>query len=154
VDGLGAGSPLEKICRELIERSLLAGSDDNLTCQLIRVDAVAPADRDELVRELTRLPFPPPLVPGMRIDGYRVEREIHASARSQIYLVTDAASGERLAMKTPSVNYVDDPAYIERFVMESWIGRRIDHPNVVRVVESSRAPSALYYLMEYVDGPT
>jgi serine/threonine protein kinase len=90
----------------------------------------------------------------MRLDGYRIEREIHASARSQIYLVGDVHSGERFAMKTPSVNFADDPAYIERFVMESWIGRRIDHPNVVRVVESPRAPSALYYLMEYVDGPT
>ena len=88
----------------------------------------------------------------MSLDGYRVEREIHASPRSQIYLVTDSASGERLAMKTPSVNFEDDPAYIERFVMESWIGRRIDHPNVVRVLDGRRAPSALYYLMEYVEG--
>jgi serine/threonine protein phosphatase PrpC len=154
LSGLDAGSPFEKICRDLIDRSVAAGSDDNLACQLIRVDAVAPADRDEAVRELTRLPFPPPLAPGMRLDGYRVERENHASARSQIYLVSDTHSCERFAMKTPSVNFADDPAYIERFVMESWIGRRIDHPNVVRVVEGPRAPTALYYLMEYVDGVT
>ena len=152
LEGLGAGWSFEKICRDLIERAKAAGSDDNLTCQVIRIDAVAPADRDELVRELTRLPFPPPLAPGMRLDGYRVERELYASARSQIYLVVDEGGGQRLAMKTPSVNFEDDPAYIERFVMESWIGRRIDHPNVVSVVESPRAPSALYYVMEYVEG--
>ncbi len=154
LQGLGTGWPIEKVCLDLIQAARDAGSDDNLTCQLIRVDAVAPADRDEWVRELTRLPFPPPLAPGFCLDGYRVERELHASARSQIYLVTDGENGTRLAMKTPSVNYEDDPAYIERFVMESWIGRRIDHPNVVRVVESPRAPSALYHLMEYVEGPT
>ena len=68
--------------------------------------------------------------------------------------MVDLESGQRLAMKTPSANFEDDPAYIERFVMESWIGGRVDHPGVVKVVESSRQPSFLYYLMDYVDGPT
>ena len=154
VAGLGAGRGCEKLCLELIGRAKEHGSDDNLTCQILRVDAVGPADRDEVVRELTQLPFPPPLAPGMRLDGYRVERELHASARSQIHLVIDEQTGERLAMKTPSVNYDDDPAYIERFVMESWIGRRIRHPNVVRVGERTRPPTCLYYVMEYVEGPT
>lgn len=152
--GADAEGAFEKTCAELVAAALRGGSDDNLSVQLIRVDAVEPPERDEVVRELTRLPFPPPLEPGMRIDGYRVEREIHASARSQIYLVTDEASGERLAMKTPSVNFEDDPAYIERFVMEPWIGSRVEHPNVVRIAPTPASPSCLYYLMEYVDGPT
>ena len=153
-EGLAAPWPLDRICRELIARARRSGSDDNLTCQVLHVDGVETAERDELLRELTQLPFPPALAPGSRLDGYRVERELHASPRSQIYIVTDEATGDRLAMKTPSVSFEDDPAYIERFVMESWIGRRIDHPNVVRVVEGPPAPSALYFLMEYVEGPT
>jgi serine/threonine protein phosphatase PrpC len=152
--GLEADQPFESLCQQIIESAAKAGSDDNLTCQLIRVDDVEPAERDELVRELTRLPFPPPLSPGMKLDGFRIEREIHASARSQIYVVVDEESGRRLAMKTPSVNFEDDPAYIERFIMESWIGSRIDHPNVVKVVESPRRPTRLYSLTDYVEGST
>jgi len=154
LEGLEGGGPFETRCRGLLERARSAGSDDNLTCQLLRIDAIAPAQRDELLRELTRLPFPPPLAPGMRLDGYQVERELHASARSQIHLVRSEEGGELLAMKTPSLNFEDDPAYIERFVMESWIGGRIDHPNVVRVVSSPCPPTALYYLMEYIEGGT
>ncbi len=152
--GIEATESFESLCLEIIDAAKQAGSDDNLTCQVIRVDAVETPDRDEVVRELTQLPFPPVLSPGMCLDGFRIEREIHASHRSQIYLVVDEESGERYAMKTPSVNFEDDPAYIERFIMESWIGRRIDSPNVVRVVDPSRQPTFLYSLTEYIDGIT
>lgn len=152
--GIDGSDSYEALCLRIIEDAKRAGSDDNLTCQLIRVDAVETAERDEMVRELTQLPFPPPLESGMRLDGFLVEREIHASARSQIYIVLDEASGQRLVMKTPSVNFEDDPAYIERFIMESWVGGRIDDPNVVRVISHPRRPSHLYYLTEYIEGPT
>src|SRR5690606_13103283 len=44
--------------------------------------------------------------------------------------------------------------YIERFVKESWIGSRIQSPHVVKVVEPPVARSCLYYLTEYIQGPT
>jgi serine/threonine protein phosphatase PrpC len=154
VRGLASGHAFEDICAMLIARAKERGSDDNLTCQLLRIDAVAAAQVDEFHRRLTEVPFPPPLSPGKVLDGLRIERELYASARSQIYLVLDLDSNERLAMKTPSVNFEDDPAYIERFVMESWVGRRVEHPNVVRVIERARPRSCLYYVMEYVEGPT
>ncbi len=151
---IGASGDLEATCQRLIEAALAAGSPDNLTCQLLRVLELPAQDVDELHRRLTQLPFPPPLEPGLKIDGYLIEKELHASSRSQLYLATDIETRRRLVMKTPSVNYEDDPAYIERFVMEPWIGLRVADRHVVRIVESQRSQSFLYYLMEYVDGPT
>lgn len=152
--GMAAGSGLESICRDMIEDAQRAGSSDNLTGQLIRIEALPPDDADDLHRRLTRLPFPPPLEAGMRVDGYLVEKELHASSRSQLYLVTNTETKQRLVMKTPSVNYEDDPAYIERFVMEPWIGRRVADRHVVGIVDSQRPQSFLYYLMEWIAGPT
>lgn len=149
---LQVDQPPADVCRALCDAALAAGSDDNLSCQLLRVEALPRPEMDDVVEQLTALRFPPQLGPGHELDGYRVERELHASARSQVYLVRDSESGERYCMKTPSMNFEDDPAYIERFVMESWIGSRIQSPHVVRVVEPRRARSALYYLTEYVDG--
>lgn len=57
-------------------------------------------------------------------------------------------------MKTPSVNYEDDPAYIERFIMESWIGKRVHSPHVVKTIDLTRKKSMLYYLMEFIHGIT
>jgi len=144
----------DRQCQTLAEAALAAGSGDNLSCQLLRVDQLAAAGVDDVVNRLTELRFPPFLEPGMVLDGYHIERELSASKRSQIYLVRDVEGGEKYCMKTPSVNYEDDAAYIERFVMESWIGSRINSPYVVKVVESRRARSCLYYLTEYVDGIT
>lgn len=148
------GDNLESVCQQLIATALENGSNDNLSCQLVRVDSLPPQQVDEVVSRLTELPFPPFLKAGLVIDGYKVLREIHASNRSQLYVVEDIESSERFCMKTPSVNFEDDPAYIERFVMESWIGSRINNTHVVKVVEGPRPRNFLYYLTEYIDGMT
>lgn len=144
----------EEDCNAMIASALEHQSHDNLSAQIIRIDHVPSEQADDAFRRLTQLPFPPALSPGQVLDGYRIEKELHASSRSQLYLVTDTRSDEHLqcVMKTPSVNFVDDPAYIERFIMESWIGRRIDSPHVVRVLEDDRERSCLYYVAEFVQG--
>jgi len=57
-----------------------------------------------------------------------------------------------LAMKTPSPNYEEDTTYIDQFIQEEWIGIRIQHPNVVKIIRQNRSRSFLYYLMEYIEG--
>ncbi|WP_372765437.1 protein kinase [Litorivivens sp.] len=146
----------EEDCNAMITSALEHSSHDNLSAQIIRVDALPAGEADDAFLRLTDLPFPPPLNEGAIVDGFQIVRELHASSRSQLYEVVDTRSreGARYVMKTPSVNFLDDPAYIERFIMESWIGRRIDSPNVVRVLEDDREKSCLYYVAEYVTGET
>lgn len=149
-----ANSDFEDVCQALIEQAKDVGSDDNLSCQIVRVDKLPDANSEDVYKKLSDLPFPPFLDAGMSIDGYRVLNEIHASNRSQLYVVEDIETRKKWVMKTPSVNFEDDPAYIERFIMEEWIGRRIDCPNVVKVPVETRKRRCLYYLCEYVEGET
>lgn len=146
------GGDFEQTCNALIAAALENQSGDNLSCQMLRVDALPKENANDVYRKLTELPFPPSLAPGMVLDGYKIEKEIHASSRSQLYRVRDTQSDQLLAMKTPSPNFIDDPAYIERFVMESWIGKRIDHPQVMKVLDDTRPKSCLYYVSELVEG--
>ena len=141
-------------CNKLAELALKNNSDDNISCQIIRVNSLPEENIEDATQKLTALPFPPPLDVGKIIDGYRVEKEIHASSRSQVYLVTDIETGERFCMKTPSVNFEDNTAYIERFVLESWIGRRIHNNHVVKIINPNKPKKFLYYLMAYIDGIT
>ena len=141
-------------CQALIDKALSNSSKDNISCQLLRIDNLPKQSIAEVSRQLSQLPFPPYLAAGMILDGYRIEKEIHASNRSQIYIVRDVDSGERYCMKTPSVNFDDDLPYIERFVRESWIGSRINNNHVVKVIDTTRTQSCLYYLTEYIDGIT
>lgn len=145
---------LDKAAREIVRAALSNNSLDNATCQILRVDSLPTQDPDEVHHELTELPFPPPLGPGMILDGYRIVREIHASNRTQIYLAIDTETGGEIALKTPSANYEDDPAYIERFILEEWIGRRIDNPHVVKVFPPKRQRRFLYHVTEFLEGAT
>ena len=70
----------------ILNKALKNGSDDNITCQVVRVDAVATANKEEFYEKLTRLPFPPDLSAGNIIDGLKIVRELNATSRSQIYL--------------------------------------------------------------------
>jgi protein phosphatase len=142
----------EKLTRTLLDEALNHGSDDNISAVVALVESLPSENLDDYSQTLTHLPFPPELEPGMKLDGYLVEKELFSSSRSQLYLVRDLDSGQVLAMKTPSRNFDDDLSYIDRFIQEEWIGSRISSPNVVRVMRQQRPRSALYYLMEYVEG--
>lgn len=147
-----AGTDLQKICDDLIQIAADNQSPDNLSCQALKIESVGKANADDLYRKLSELPFPPALSPGMVLDGYKVLKEIHASTRSQLYVVEDQESGCQFVMKTPSVNYEDDPAYIERFIMEEWVGSRINSQYVVKVAPPLRPRQFVYYLVEHIDG--
>ena len=149
-----AGDELEQLAQQICERALTAGSQDNVSCQLLQVIQLPTQDPNEVFAQLTALPFPPELYEGVILDGYRVTRELHVSSTSQLYLAVDTETGQKVVLKTPSVNFEDDPAYLERFQLEEWIGRRINNPHVIRTVEQKRPRRFLYYVMEYVDGKT
>ena len=145
---------LERAAREITDLAMANGSDDNVTCQLVRFNQLPKVSDDEVYRKLAELPFPPELSAGMKIDGYRIERELHASNRTQVYLAVDEASGDRVVLKTPSVNFADDPTYLDMFVHEEWVGRRIDNNHVLKIVEQTRTRHFLYYVTEYIEGQT
>ncbi|MFT5878971.1 MAG: serine/threonine protein phosphatase PrpC [Moritella sp.] len=144
----------EHCCEQLIQQALDHHSNDNISCQLLRIDSLPTQSAADVHVQLASLPFPPALRPGLALDGLRVVNEIHASNSSHLYLVQDIETGKQYCMKAPSVNYMDDPAYIERFVMETWIGTRLNNPHILKIVETNRKKNNLYYLMELIEGIT
>lgn len=142
------GDTYDEACEQLVLHAKNNNSPDNLSCQILRIDQLASETADDIYTQLTELPFPPSLEPGMSIDGYQITDIIHESNRSQLYRVHDPETNENLVMKTPSVNFEDDAAYIERFIMESWIGKRIKSAHVVKVIKPQRKQTFLYYLAE------
>jgi serine/threonine protein phosphatase PrpC len=145
---------LDRAAREITSLALENGSDDNVTCQIVRFNQLPQVNEQEVYRKLTELPFPPDLNSGMILDGYRIERELHASNRTQVYLATDEDTGQQVVIKTPSVNYVDDPTFLDMFVQEEWVGRRIDNNHVLKIIEQIRPRRFLYYVTEYIEGQT
>jgi serine/threonine protein kinase len=142
----------ELAAQNIVNAALEAGSDDNVTCQVMRIEQLPNQNDNEYYRQLTSLPFPPPLEAGMKLDHYQIIREIHTSVTIQVYLAKDTRNDETVVIKTPSVNFEDDPAYIDRFMHEEWVGRRINNPHVFNVHQSEGERSSLYYVTEFLEG--
>lgn len=138
----------------LVRLALARGSDDNLSIQLVRLDALPESLADPTDSALARLPFAPEVSEGDRLDGLLLVRAIHRSPRSQVFKAVDDASGQSLMLKLPSREGREDAAYLRRFVREEWIARRIDSPQVVKAPDLGRPRSYCYSLMEWIDGQT
>ena len=138
----------------MIDEAYRRGSADNLTVQIVTVEDVPEAGASELQQQLARLAPAPLLEARAEIDGYRIVREIHASARSHIYLALDLESRALVALKTPSTDLQEDREHLERFLMEEWIARRINSPHVLKPYPRMRERRFLYVAMEYIEGQT
>ncbi len=138
--------------KSLVQAAFDDGSDDNISGVLCQINSLPNESLDDYNSKLTRLPFPPPLDNGVMLDGYKVLDELFASSRSQLYLVEDTDTGEQMVMKTPSINFVEDTGYIDRFIQEEWIGKRIESDYVVKIIKQHRPRTCMYYLMEYIKG--
>lgn len=144
---------LQACANAILTEALHNGSADNVTCQLLKVISLPAQTEDDILRQINELPFPPNLAAGMKIDGYELLREMHASKRSEVFVARDMDTGRKVILKTPSVNYRDDPAYLEGFLHEEWVGKRIDCTHVLKTLDTPRR-RFLYNISEYVEGQT
>jgi serine/threonine protein phosphatase PrpC len=145
---------LDAAAQAIVAQALAQGSDDNLTVQILRIDALPLQDADELLQQLTELPFPPILQARDAFDGYTILREIHASSRSHVYLASDDESRAPVVIKTPSIDLQRDAPYLERFLTEDWVARRISSAHVVKPCAQTRKRHYLYSVSEYIEGQT
>jgi len=149
-----AGDDLDATAKAIVDEAYRQGSADNLTVQIVRVENLPKQDADELYRSLTELPFPPVLDARALFDGYTIVRELHASSRSHLYLAVDNETDSQVVIKTPSIDLRGDPAYLERFLMEDWIARRINNAHVLKPCAQTRKRNFLYVVTEFIDGQT
>ncbi|HET8730110.1 MAG TPA: bifunctional protein-serine/threonine kinase/phosphatase [Moraxellaceae bacterium] len=141
-------------CERLLDAALEAGSDDNVSCQLLVVDSLDVPEAGDTRRQVESLPLLPDLSPGQRLDGLIIEEEVHANARSQVYRVRDERTGRLLVLKTPSRLCEGDAAALARFAVEDWLGQRFDHRHLIRGIAPPETRSSLYLLQEALQGET
>jgi serine/threonine protein phosphatase PrpC len=154
IDNAQSDKDLDQAARRICEQAYAQGSADNLSIQIVRIESLPAPEVKELHQQLYEL-APPPLLDARAVfDGYRIHREIHGSSRSHIYLAEDIESGALAVIKTPSIDLREDPAYLERFLMEEWVARRIDSAHVLKPCALRRKRNYLYTVMEFVEGRT
>ena len=143
---------LNKLAQTIANEALKAGSDDNISLQIIRVEQLPDIAANEISQAVNQLPLPPKIEARMHFDGYRIMRSIHISSRSHVYLAEDTATGEQVALKFPSAELKNDMDFLEGLLREDWIAKRIDNPHVLRAKPPARKQNYLYTATEYIEG--
>ncbi|NQY64919.1 MAG: bifunctional protein-serine/threonine kinase/phosphatase [Alteromonadaceae bacterium] len=145
---------LEQASKSIVQQALDAGSDDNLSCLLVYINEIPNRQLAEIERDLLSKTIPPALKVGMKLDGYKVRKVIHASIRSHLYLVEKEQDNKLLVLKVPSANFAEDALYLQGFKREAWVGERINHNNIMKIQRAKNNSQFLYHLCEYIEGQT
>lgn len=91
------------------------------------------------------------LRPGGQLGHYRIEELVARSGMASIYRAIDMRTGRQVAIKKPHPDMEADPVLFDRFTREIEIGKRLDHPGIMKVLDSGE-PGQVYMVMEWVDG--
>lgn len=93
------------------------------------------------------------LQPGALIGRCRIERKIADGAMGTVYLAQHMTLDIPVAVKVLSAKYASHTEYKQRFSREARTAAKLNHPNVVRVLDCGEDEGGpLYLVMEYMDG--
>jgi serine/threonine protein kinase len=92
-----------------------------------------------------------PIRSGEFLDYFRLDELVATGGMASIFRATDMRTGRRVAVKIPHPEKAGARLVAERFHNEAEIGRKFDHPGLVKVLPNDGA-SHPYVVMEWVEG--
>lgn len=88
---------------------------------------------------------------GDRIGRYRIDSLVTQGGMASVFRGTDERTGKPVAIKIPHPQYEMDVLFYDRFQREADIGRKLDHPGVVKVLPAED-DGRVCMIMEWVEG--
>jgi tRNA A-37 threonylcarbamoyl transferase component Bud32 len=90
---------------------------------------------------------------GQLIDGrYEVEELAGKGGMSSVYRARDRVLGRRVALKILHEHFSTDDEYVERFRREARAIARLNHPNIVTVIDRGEFEGRQFIVFEHVPG--
>ncbi len=129
-----------------------AGSQDNASALLVRIDALPESSLADALARLQQWPLPPRLRDGQAFEGWQVERLLGESRQSRLYRVRDG-QGRPWLLKTLTPALAEDPHTQQALLLEEWFLRRVagrSFPEVHGLAQRQH----LYFVMREYSGQT
>jgi serine/threonine protein phosphatase PrpC len=163
----------QRICRQMVDAAMAAGTSDNATALVVRVLGLLDATLDDENRRALALPVPGKLRVGDSLDGLTVTAPVADNGINVLYQVrwnppaTDAdpqkrpAGGRLYALKTLHPARAHDPQERAMLAHEAWLARRMRSSRVaghlVHIhdrLPGGGEPGAFYLLYDWHAGET
>jgi serine/threonine protein phosphatase PrpC len=145
-------SNLQSAAQTLVTAAHLAGSQDNASAVLVRVEQLGEASLSDALEQVEQWPLPPALKPGQRFEGWQVQALLSQTRQSLLYRVRDAQQQSWLLKTLPHHREGDSEAG-QSLLQEEWFLRRVAG-RFFPEVHSASERQHLYYLMREHPGIT
>lgn len=86
---------------------------------------------------------------GLQLGKFKVSKLIGIGGFSVVYQVEDTRDKRTKIIKLLAKEWIEVPKVASSFIEESIIAQSLNHPNVIRVLESGKVYGQPYYLMDY-----
>ncbi|NMZ14006.1 bifunctional protein-serine/threonine kinase/phosphatase [Pseudomonas proteolytica] len=143
---------LDLAVNTLVNAAHLAGSQDNASALLVRIDQLGAATLGDALVQLQQWPLPPPLKAGQSFEGWQVESVLAQSRQSLLYRVRDTQQQPWL-LKTLPPGHDDDHDAAQALLSEEWFLRRVAG-RAFPEVHPAGGRQHLYYVMREYSGQT
>ena len=88
----------------------------------------------------------------VKIGDYVITGKIGQGGVAEIYRARQESLDRDVAIKILSTKMTSDEDIVRRFERESLVIARLNHPNIVHVIDRGRAGGRYYFVMEYING--
>jgi serine/threonine protein phosphatase PrpC len=143
---------LQAASQALVSAAHQAGSQDNASAVLVRVDELGETGLGDVLGQIEQWPLPPALKPGQEFEGWQVEAVLGQSQQSLLYRVRDTLQQPWLLKTLPASRESDSNAG-QALLQEEWFLRRVAGRYFPEVHHANQRQH-LYYLMREHDGIT
>ena len=89
---------------------------------------------------------------GLRIAGYRLDREIGRGSVALVYRAREERPGRLVALKILAPELADDETFRQWFIQQLRAVAEVDNPHLLPVFEAGEADGMLFIAMRYVPG--
>ena len=152
-DILRERSAPEDTAEALVAAALQSGSSDNCTALVLDVVALPTAHSADISAAILQLPVIPVPLRGETVDGFVLKALISEGRYTRLFAAEDEIDGGSVALKFPKPEMASIEAYRAAFVREAWVGARVHHPSIGRVIELPPGrQNCLYTVMPLYQG--
>jgi serine/threonine-protein kinase len=89
---------------------------------------------------------------GEQLGSYTVLEDLGAGGMGKVFLARDEVTGKKVALKVLQASYLADTSLVPRFLREAETYKRLQHPNIVRFIDSGMRDSTYFIALEHVPG--
>ncbi len=152
MSGLMGDTAAQQMADALTRRAQATAKVGSLHVCVVRVERLPAKTAAVASDEPATLAMISPPVIGDRVDGWRVEELVQKSSRFRLYRAA-GADGQHVLLKFPNPRFGDDAAYVDEFLREEWVARRLENPHIARALPLAKGQrTALYTVLTHAPG--